>query len=61
LEKSFVVAALKGSFAIWLKKCGYNNPVCRRPKNTLERVPDIEDFHDPLRREDVIVEASQIG
>jgi hypothetical protein len=25
--KRLVVAALKGSFAIWLKKCGYNNPV----------------------------------
>jgi hypothetical protein len=26
--KRLVVAALKGSFAIWLKKCRYNNPVC---------------------------------
>jgi hypothetical protein len=59
--KRLVVAALKGSFAIWLKKCGYINPICTRPKNTLEWVTDIEDFHGPQRRDDVITEASQIG
>jgi hypothetical protein len=32
-----------------------------KTKYTLEWVTDIEDFHDPNRRDDVIDEASQIG
>jgi hypothetical protein len=42
-------------------KCGYNKPLSKRPINTYSWVNGTEDYHDPLRRDDVITQASQVG
>jgi hypothetical protein len=59
--KRLVVAALKGSFNIWLKKCGYNSPVATRPKSPLDWVKGTDDYYDDDRRDDVITQTSQVG
>jgi hypothetical protein len=61
LGKRLIVAALKRSFAIWLKKCGYNHALSKRPLSTLQWVNGTEDYLNPETGEDVITQASQVS
>jgi hypothetical protein len=56
-----VAAALTGSFNIWQKKCRYTSPVVNKPKNMLDWIMNIDDYHDENRRDDVITKSSQVG
>jgi hypothetical protein len=58
--KRLVVAALNGSFALWLKKCGYNKPLSKRPLSTFQWVNGTENYLNPKTIEDVVAQASQV-
>jgi hypothetical protein len=47
-----VISALKESFNIWLKKCGYNSQVATKAKNTSDWIKGIDDYYDDDKRDD---------
>jgi hypothetical protein len=50
-ENQLVETVVKGSFKIWLDKCGYINQGANPPKSTLEWVMNAEDDLDPTEEE----------